>query len=387
MNRINNDAENDKHPLFLKSQDHFKSDSDDGAAENTPQLSKKYTLGIYMWLIAVTVLECVSVACAQALGGVIPHLELNLWRYSAQMTLVLPAIIVKHINVLPEKGYTLWIGCRCVANNITNIGLFTSTLYLAIGTTEGLESSTVLILAAIVGGIILRECQFHVAFAVMVCVTGIILVSQPDFIFQGILAVESSSYGYHPLCTSEAQTFYNSTTNDSSSSFNRTVTDTPTEPDQVTGYLLITGAAVAKVISFFITNRTMKDLNPFISLFWIGLSGIGLSLVGMLLFETVSTPSSLRCWMLLLGHAFTTSMFTFSVEVLLRKVNPLVFALINSSKVAIAFLFQYFIMKNINRGAYNDVEVIGAVLLLIGNIIGPAFKYYSQWKNKSQLTS
>ena len=159
----------------------------------------------------MVITEVIGTSCAQALGGVIPPFELNLWRFLAELTLLLPVVSVKCINVIIERKYIVWIAVRCICLCISNLLLFTAAIHLPVGTLAGVQDSSLLILSAVITSVISRKCKIHVMCAVVICITGIILVSQPEFIFK-----DAPNYRYLPVCTNLKPSEQLLTTNNSS---------------------------------------------------------------------------------------------------------------------------------------------------------------------------
>ncbi len=84
-------------------------------------------------LVVSVISFTISVGCAQALGGIIPPFELNLWRYLAEFLMVAPLVLKRNL-VIPEKRHVVWIVVVCVASWAFNILLYTASTYLPLGT-------------------------------------------------------------------------------------------------------------------------------------------------------------------------------------------------------------------------------------------------------------
>ncbi len=100
--------------------------SDNQSAQQEPGKEAKGT-GIskqvigYALLVGTGIMVAVSTACAQALGGVIPAFELNMWRYIPQVMLGTPYLMVKCCPQRPERGQMLWLTIVCLAFCIFNV--------------------------------------------------------------------------------------------------------------------------------------------------------------------------------------------------------------------------------------------------------------------------
>ena len=144
------------------------------------------------------------------------------------------------------------------------------------------------------------------------------------------------------------------------------------------------GASCNAVVSYFVISNKLTDMNPFVGAFWVSAGGTCFSLIGMLLWEDIVFPNSLRCWLLLAGHAFGIALNSVGVEVALRIVEPLTFNIIYSCKIALFFASQYIVLRNVNRGADNSLEFVGAAVILIGNCLVPVYNCYMHFIEKSK---
>ena len=337
----------------------------------------------YVYIVAMLFAETVGFSCAQALGGLIPPFELNFWRFLFQLIMVLLVIISHRITVFPENKHIVFLTYRCLEASWYSILIFTSVLHLPVGVQGGVQDSVMLTVTFLIGLIVWRECELPVVSAVGMCVAGIICVVQPDFIFRDM--IETSSTRYHPVCVGhvEAHQNFNMTLNGTVQNTSITLIFGD-KPSESVGYILTTIAAILSSITSFIINKKLTDMNPFACSFWVAAAGLSISIIGTAAFEQPSVPDSTICWLLLFGHASTASVCSIGIDIVLRIVSPVTFRMIFFTKVLIFFISQYVVMKNINRGSYNAVEVTGAVLIFIANALIPAHKLYKQWHKSKE---
>lgn len=69
------------------------------------------------------------------------------------------------------------------------------------------------------------------------------------------------------------------------------------------GYTYCVIAGVTDVMAIYSTKKILSDVNPFVTTFWIAVSGITFSLIEMAIVETPMLPSGKVCLSLLIGHA------------------------------------------------------------------------------------
>lgn len=343
--------------------------------------------------------------CAQALGGTIPAFQLNMWRYVAQVALAVPAFAIRHTNlyILPEKRHVFWLGLLSVTTSSYNLFFYTAVTYLPAGTVGSLEPSLVLMLIAGVAIVRFRVCNLHTILAIVVCVVGVILHIQPHFMFRGAL---SSAAFYNPICTKKSVSLsvnYNNNTsfhtagdayltdlNDSfSSSFKKPstasdVNENISEPREAKGYLMTVGSAVSIAIGYVIVTEKLHDTDSMVLVIWTGIFGAAISLVLSLSVETVSIPGSCVCGLLLIGHAFGAGFATCVCTIALQLVSTVTVSLILCLQSALLFVLQYTLMKSINPGKHNAVEIAGAVLVVVGNIVKPGYELFKQSTEEKQ---
>lgn len=339
-----------------------------------------------VWSLATVIGVVLGTACAQALGGTIPPFELNMWRYAAQVALAVPTFAVKHSNLylIPEKRHVFWIGLVSVSSSAYNIFFYTATTFLPAGTVGGLEPSFVLMLIAGVAIVRFRVCNLHTILAIVACVVGVILLIQPHVIFRGVLP---SAAFYNPICTLSNDnsntsfkptndTYHTVQNHNFSSSFNASaaVAENARQIQEAKGYMLIVSSAVSIAIGYVVTTEKLHDCDSLLLVIWIGMIGTGLSAIFSLSLETFSIPGSRVCGLLLIGHAFGAGLSTFACTVALQMVGSVTVSLITCLQSAFLFVLQYTLLKNINPGKHNAVEIIGAVLVVLGNVIGPGYE-------------
>ena len=335
----------------------------------------------YFFLAFLIVSDTVGLSCAQALGGIIPVFELNLWRFMCQLLLVLALIIPQGMHILPQKKHVMYLIGRCLHASWYNSMVFTAVLYLPVGTQAGLQESFTMIFTGLIAVILWRKCELPVMCAVVICIIGIILVTQPAFIFQGTL-LEHSSSGYHPVCKvqlKEASGDQNEsifTPNDTTLSFYNATEIAPSDdkPQEIIGYILTLSVSASCSIMLYVMSIKLSDLDPFASSFWVAAAGICIAVTGMMIFEHPSLPGSTACWLLLFGHALAAAYSSIAYNVILQVVPPITYRLIYSMKVALTFFAQYVVLAKINRGSYNAVNVVGAVLIFLGNGLIPVYR-------------
>ena len=247
--------------------------------------------------------------------------------------------------------------------NIYNGVYYTATTYLPLGTVGSTNNSFILIIVAIITVVISKECTFYTACSVVLCVTGMILISQPDFMFNGIYPDRNISHSYHPLCHK---------------SMNQTISNRP--PNEGLGYVLLTISACSASIIYMKTRKIREEVDAFVICFWVGISGTIVSPLLMLIFEDIIFPTSNVCQLLLFAHALFTVLSTIGYLKALNFINPLLFSLLRTFQIILLCISQYTFMKDINPGKQNLMEVAGILTVFVGIIITPMYELCLQYR-------
>ena len=325
------------------------------------QQRNDYVLGIFIMVISV-VCDCGSTICTQALGRIIPQFELNMWRFALQPFFVLPIIHCKKMPLRFPRNNIPDVVFICLLFNIYNAFFYTATTYLPLGTISGIHSAFILVIVAIVTVVISKECSFYTVCSVVLCITGLILISQPRFIFSGIYSDRNISHFYTPIChNSMNQTIHNSV------------------PNEGLGYAMLAITACAASTTLFKTRQVKEEVGAFVISFWVGISGTVVSPLLMFIFQDSVFPTAPMCQLLLLGHAIFTVLSTVGFLNALHLINPLLFTLLRSSQIILLCISQYTFMKDVNPGRQNIIEITGVMTVFVGIIITPTYELYLQY--------
>ena len=322
-----------------------------------------YILGVCI-AVAAVVCDCGSAVCTQALGRTIPKFELNMWRFVLQSLLVTPIILSKRLTLRFDKKYIPDVFIICLMYNIYNGCFYTATTYLPLGTIAGTNNAFILIIVAVVTVLLYKECTFYTAWSVVICVTGMILITQPGFMFNGIYSDRNISHFYHPVCHD---------------SMNQTVPRRSTVPNEGMGYVLLAVSASSASIMYFKTNKIKADVGAFVICFWVGISGTVVSPLLMFIFEDFVFPTATVCQLLLLAHALFTVLASVGYINALHFISPLLFSLLRSFQITLLCVSQYTFMNNINSGKQNAAEITGVLTVFVGIVITPTYELCLQY--------
>ena len=339
---------------------------------------------------SVALLDVVSLSCAQALGGYVPHFQLNLWRFLAHfiISVIIVACLKKDIRV--ERNNIPHVVIVGMASNVINVGHYGAAVHLAAGTEAGFEGMCYLGLTTVISIILNRKCpKLHVLVAVFIVLVGVLLVTQPEILFG------DTECNVNPVCPQgrgEISSAVLPPSQDDSISVTLAFQQENSSAPQTTnmlktdaslGYIYATISVTSFVVMTFITNGKLQSVNPFVLSFWIAVSGVSISLILMAVFETPMLPQRCSCQLLLAGHAISVSGMTICNMVGMILISPQLFALINNTKLGFMFCAQYTVLRHVNPGYRNVVEIVGAIAVMLGSCLGPI---YSLCKDEKGLS-
>lgn len=107
-----------------------------------------------------------------------------------------------------------------------------------------------------------------------------------------------------------------------------------------------------------------------------------MSLMEMTIFESPTFPADNVCQGLLAGHAIIASLGNILRTVSVTIIPPVFAALLSTLDTVFLFCAQYTVMRKINPGHRNAMEVAGAVLVLVGNLLCPVYPLILNSKQK-----
>ena len=193
---------------------------------------------------------------------------------------------------------------------------------------------------------------------------------QPDFLFANANLPPPPQVNWTSSCVEENIT----------QTFKSNITDSYTAillhsglTDTMLGYVLIICSSLGMCALFFGTKKLLTDVHPLTYCFWNALIGTSFSLIIMSSFEQITMPSSWWCITMLLVHAVGTTQVSILGTWCLQYMSSSVYGMVNGLQQVILILFQYTILRNINPGLHNWVEVLGGVLCFIGVVGGPTY--------------
>ena len=325
-------------------------------------------------------LTAVSLCCTQALGGYVPHFQLNLWRFLAQffICLIVVACLKKDIRV--SRNHIPYVGIVCLAYNVSNVTFYGASVYLALGTQAGFGGTFYLVLTTIISVILKRQCpKLHSVVAVIFVLVSVLLVTQPEILFG------DSEYSVNPVCphgrSKQSSAVLSSSQDDNISVIMVFQLENSSAPestetaitDPTLGYIYSVIAETSFTVITFTINKRLQELQPMVLSFWVAASGVPISVIIMAIFETPMLPQHCSCQLLLAGHAISVAVLNTCNTVAMILISPQVFSLITNTNLEFQLCAQYTVLRTVNPGHRNVMEIVGGIGVFLGSCVSPIY--------------
>ena len=308
-----------------------------------------------------------STTSVQLLERQIPDLELNTMRCAvAAVLFTLGTCTTRKWPVIPKSeilctslfALLSFTGTVCHYISVTFIPLSTAQ---SIFITSGLISGLILFAIFLADRITVKKCIF-----VLLCVGGVILVIQPDFIFPSKVnaqftvnnVLDSGNVTVNETMTTEIHSKYSTL-------------------QVAIGYLLAIVPGLTNSANLLnVKKHLFLQEHKMEALFWLYWFGTTLSLVAMAIFETPVLPKS---W-LQLGYVIvhsTTYVMNWPLYMLAaRYISGNTINVIISTSVVFMLIPQYTLLSSILPGNRNWIEVVGVFLVLLGSILASLIEFF-----------
>ena len=309
----------------------------------------------------------VSSTCCQLLEKRIPDFELNTIR--SAVTWMFMVILVLAKRTLPKAGaykMAIFLLHGIFASGVSlpyfiAVTLTAVTSVHCIFITSGITSGLIIFLLAVKEKITVKK-----VVCTILCITGVTLVVQPDFLFNGIQQDLRQTLQPENASQNNTQT----------SQHGNTV---------MNPVLTILGFILPILSGIFISSQTaLVKKYPFIGQdvvvtgFWslMYITIVSASLMGI--FEKPTLPQNWMDVLYIVGHSFgyvviwTTNILA-AVYLSGNTIN-----IILSTTVVLMLLPQYTVLSSIHPGHRNWIEIVGVVLVLLGSSLGSVLELLSQ---------
>ena len=355
----------------------LKQDVDDkdiaSTSDNTTDSKTNMVVGYGLGLLGVTMMTT-GLACAQALDKSIPHSQLNGFRFGFQLAIICPFVLgYNKCDVTVEKKHIGWVAICAIFLTIMSYGTYGAAYYLPLGVTSGIIFSVVLIINFFIGIVINLSVKWYDFISLLACSTGVIMVTQPDFIFHNSISPVTERDAYSTCHVGGVRMTANDST-ESGMSSTQTDKQSLEYNEKITGYILCTSAAVVGAASIQIINQKLMDVNIFTYNFWISVFGVTSSFGIMAATEDPYFPIIPQCITWFLLHAFTSGSYVVLSYKCFQLLDPVAASLILTLQIPALFVLQFTLFADLHPGHTDPIGVCGSVLVIIGNMCVPLYK-------------
>ena len=243
-----------------------------------------------------------------------------------------------------------------------------------------MKCTVALITNFIISGIRSKFVTWYDLVSVIGCLSGILMITQPTFLFHDNNIYMNRSYSSCHVSGSLA----------SPRNFTAKWTSYPGETDptsdrhkeEIIGYILCVTAGVVIATYQQVVNRKLADVNSFIYTFWASLFGIVSSFCIMAATETPYIPSLPLCITWFLLHSIMSGSFTIATYKFFQLVDPVTASLIQTLQIPASFILQFTLFSDLFPGRADAVGIYGSVLVVVGNAFVPLYKVTVKWRAK-----
>ncbi len=183
--------------------------------------------------------------------------------------------------------------------------------------------------------------------AICVAIGGLILIYQPDFLFSSL-----HETGHNITKPSET-------------------TVSPSNYGIGLGIMSLGGISISIGV---ITRRSIGSTSTMLISFYFSAFACILSLIPMLIFESITAPSSVESYIYVVSHIFVSLINTLTFLEALRYTHGYMVAIIFTSSIPMMLACQYTVLREIHPGHENAVEIVGAALVSVAAVFLPLIK-------------
>ena len=339
---------------------------------NTIHSNKQLLYGYGLGFLGVAFITT-GLACAQALEQSIPHSELNGFRFSFQLAITCPFLIgYNRCDVRVDKKLIGWVAVCAVLLTLASYGTYGTVYYLPLGVSIGMKCTVTLITNFIISGIRSKLVTWYDLVSVIGCLSGILMITQPTFLFHDNNISKNSSYSSCHVSGSLA--LPDNFTDKWTSYPGETDPTSDRHKEEIIGYILCVTAGVVIATYQQVVNRKLSDVNSFIYTFWASLFGIASSFCIMAATETPYIPSLPLCITLFLLHSIMSGSLTIVTYTFYQLVGPVPASLIQTLQIPASFILQFTLFSDLFPGHADAVGISGSVLVVLGNAFVPVYR-------------
>ena len=329
---------------------------------------KEKIIGTVLGFVVV-LMGAASGVSVQLLERRIPDMELNTMRSGGACILFLAVLLSR--GRFPHVPRSIWKGVLVytLVTSMCSVTIYVSMAMLPAGTVQSLQQTFQITSGIILFALILKEkITIRMLISSLLCIAGIFMVIQPDFLFHETSNTDILNKTRVPT---------NTTANFESEEYEVFGFGI----DQATN--LIVGCSIAAISGVFVTldvlvmkyNTSFKDFLfeiPFFSF----IVGTLISIVLMLILESPTLPTSWTDVAYIVIHTTSFAAGWPLYIYILRYISANTFNIIWSTITVFMLIAQYTVLSSILPGHRNWMEVVGVLLVTIGSSFGSIANFF-----------
>ena len=313
------------------------------------------------------------------LDGIVGEFELNIGRFLSTLILTVPIVIKKNPSLMIAKKDRVPLVLLCLAIFGMNYTNYAATIYIQSGTALVVYSISFMLSTLLISAIqtLFSEGRMNWyqflcdSFTVLLLITGVIIVIQPESMFGAKMHVT-----YHSFCNPFRFESINSTasTRTNISSLVSVINVHQNRyKDSYLGYLHAVGGGILTMVYVFLGKYTFRTAPPIVVCTWIAIVDTFLSFLCTALFESFVFPKTISCNLILLCHALFTGLMTVFGFLALGDVPGTDLTVISSLSVPTVFSFQFSLLKNASpsNSPINTLSIVGAISISFISMLKP----------------
>lgn len=338
-------------------------------------------LSAYLGAFAVALSAAIIIVCGQLLGGRVPAFETSLFRFTFQSLCMGILLLIFRTNpLLPCEWKPIGVMILSVVFNLGAGVLFiVSAWFLPVTVVHATFETVVIILAGTVT-MFRKKCSFYLPIAIVLCIAGCVLLSQPEFIFHND---NFMPYNIRNLSMKNCS-IINSLCTDGNCTYLCPEYTQKDSMDVVYGFICCIGLGCCLWgysqfnINYLVQYTTVTGI-----VFWIG---VGCFVINLPVTFIVENPIPLVGafdigMVILLAASFTVNNYVMSYSVTVLPLSHV--ALVLPTALIYLFIFQKTFLKDIQPGPGNWLEVLGLAMVLVGAFMTPVCDIVKdKWQNK-----
>ena len=324
--------------------------------------------------IFVALVFTTSATCVQLLQRTVPDFELDTCRFSTTAIVLLVWLLITRKSFKIPVSEIFSVLCYGFIAFVDTTSIYIAVTMLPLSSAQSVQVTSVLVSGIPLSAIFWKEeiTLKRVTFAMM-CVCGVFLVVQPEFIL--------TAKRHHHVATlnTTATTMMTATTETMYTERNtsKEITGTVLEHWEESILFVILEYVLSCLSGCSITLYTLLlKRNPFLTdniilvIFWSSLLCALISSALMVAFEQLISPRDWSQLVWIFGHSATFVCSRPLVFYAVKHISGNFCNIIHSTNVVFFLVSQYTILSSIMPGNKNWIEVVGIMLVLLGTSMG-----------------